>query len=185
MPNELSKKVYPDGTEVTYKDTVAREQIAGITDVVDVTKLGYLNNVTSDVQAQITGLDTRVTTLEGGGVFEMITNDRVNTPQAEETKTLTVMYRGAGLFNAVNADIKYLWFALIADDSYTAVNLPGPICIPYALFSDQKTFFSYRNGKCDVEIRRGESDNKIVWNWVFETADLPTGAYRYRIYVAK
>lgn len=27
MP-ELSKKVYPDGTEVTFKDTVAREQIA-------------------------------------------------------------------------------------------------------------------------------------------------------------
>lgn len=27
MP-ELSKKVYPDGTEVTYKDTVAREQVA-------------------------------------------------------------------------------------------------------------------------------------------------------------
>lgn len=30
MP-ELSKKVYPDGTEVTFKDTVAREQISKLT----------------------------------------------------------------------------------------------------------------------------------------------------------
>ena len=28
MPNELSKKTYPDGTEVFYRDDTAREQIA-------------------------------------------------------------------------------------------------------------------------------------------------------------
>ena len=33
MP-ELSKKVYPDGTEVTFKDTVAREQIATASDMI-------------------------------------------------------------------------------------------------------------------------------------------------------
>lgn len=33
MPNELSKKTYPDGTEVFYRDDTAREQISNISTV--------------------------------------------------------------------------------------------------------------------------------------------------------
>ena len=36
MPNELSEKVYPDGTVVKLRDDTAREQIAGITDGMDI-----------------------------------------------------------------------------------------------------------------------------------------------------
>ena len=36
MPNELSEKVYPDGTVVKLRDDTAREQISAITNLIDV-----------------------------------------------------------------------------------------------------------------------------------------------------
>lgn len=188
---EISIEYYPDNAigALAEKLIDVQAQINGKQDTLtfdSAPTAGSNNPVTSDgVHEAIAGLDTRVTDLEEGGVFEMITNDRVDTPQEEESHTITVMYRGAGLFNNVNNDLKYLWFVLVADENYAGVNLPGPICIPYALFTDQKTFFTYRQGSCDVEVRRGGSDDKIVWNWVFASAGLPGVAYRFRIYVAK
>lgn len=50
MP-ELSKKVYPDGTEVTYKDTVAREQIAALENIKVANVSATMTVSTADVTA--------------------------------------------------------------------------------------------------------------------------------------
>lgn len=139
-----------------------------------------VNDLSETVGDNSSGLVKAVNDLSP--IFEQLTNDRVNTPQAEESKTMTITRGGKGIFNTDNDDIKYLWFVFIFDDSGTGVELPGPICIPRAFFSDQKTFFTYRTMRCDVEIRRGAGENQIIWNWVFDSGDVPTGAYRYRVY---
>ena len=70
MPNELSKKTYPDGTEVFYRDDTAREQISGITsrlgNVLDV-KNSETGTFASLVGANQTWLvvGNRLTTSEG------------------------------------------------------------------------------------------------------------------------
>jgi hypothetical protein len=50
MP-ELSKKVYPDGTEVTFKDTVARQQIANFSSFLNFTHFVQIPFTTSVVES--------------------------------------------------------------------------------------------------------------------------------------
>ena len=121
-----------------------------------------------------------------GGFFEQLTNDRINTPGTDETFTKIVMRNGAGIFNDVNGDIKYLWFVYLSDGSTSGNDLPAPVCVPYKMLKDSeynKTNFVFSSGAAGtIEISRGDSDAKIVWSWAFGSA--PAQPYRYRIFAS-
>ena len=54
MPNELSKKTYPDGTEVYYRDDTAREQIANVASGISpISKKSITANTENEFFAQV------------------------------------------------------------------------------------------------------------------------------------
>lgn len=58
MPNELSEKVYPDGTEVKLRDDTAREQIADVNTALAKKTGYYLSPAAQATQTFNIGVET-------------------------------------------------------------------------------------------------------------------------------
>lgn len=113
-------------------------------------KLSYLNNITSDVQTQITGLDTRVTALEeaGGGVSDFVQIGETAS-SVVSTGTLNAMMHKSNIAN-------YSKFMMVAycDDGSAAV--PAPIMLNKKLVQrviDNGNSFSVTNGTITFTIK--------------------------------